>query len=124
MYARALTLVGETKVSWYRAWFVALWVGSATGDAALLADEPDPSGIDRALETGKVQLFGPLVAIYASILAGRGDGAVARVLLRRALAAASAATLSLGTFPLIVVAAQLCDATDIDAVLGLASRDA
>ncbi|HEY5095406.1 MAG TPA: AAA family ATPase [Candidatus Eremiobacteraceae bacterium] len=124
MYLRALTLVGETKVSWYRAWFVALWVGSATGDAALLADEPDRATIDMAFDTGRVQLFGPLVAIYALILVGRGESEPARVLLRRALAAASAATLSLGTFPLIIVAAQLCDASDIDAVLVLASRDA
>jgi DNA-binding NarL/FixJ family response regulator len=124
MYVRALSLVGETKVTWYRAWFVALWVGTATGDAALLADEPDPTAIDRAIESGKVQLFGPLVAVYASILISRGEGEAARLLLRRALAAASAATLSLGTFPLIVVAAQSCDAPDIDAVRALATRDA
>jgi DNA-binding CsgD family transcriptional regulator/tetratricopeptide (TPR) repeat protein len=124
MYARALTLVGETKVSWYRAWFVAMWVGSATGDPALLADAPDRAGMEMAIQTGKPQIYGPLVAIYAKLLTGRGDGESARVLLREALTTAGAATLSLGTFPLIVSAAQLCDASDIDAIRTLANRDA
>lgn len=124
MYARALALVGETKVSWYRAWFVAMWIGAATGDPALLADAPDRAGIDMAIQTGKAQIFGPLVAIYARLLNGNGGSEAARVLLRQALTASAGTTLSLGTFPLIIVAAQLCDASDVDAVRALGSRDA
>jgi DNA-binding NarL/FixJ family response regulator len=124
MYSRSLALIGETKVSVYRACLVALWIGWATGDAAVAEGAADLATIDRAIETGKAQIFGPLAAIYARVLVDRGECDVARGLLRRAVAAAGAATLSFGSFPLVVIAAQSCDASDADAVRALARRDA
>ncbi|HKW44720.1 MAG TPA: AAA family ATPase [Candidatus Eremiobacteraceae bacterium] len=122
-YRKALALLGETKVSWYRAWCVALWVGLATGDAALVGDDLDPGTFDAAFATGKAQLYGPLAAAYSDVLLARGDRKGARELLRRAVAAAKT-TLSLGSFPLVVAAAMSCEASDADAVVTLCARDA
>lgn len=124
LHLRALALLVETKVSWYRAWCVGLWLGSTTGDATPLAQEPDRATLEAAFASGKAQLYGPLVAAYAAVLIGRGDVAAARALLRRAVDAAGLATSSLGSFPLIVEAARAADASDVKAVLALAARDA
>lgn len=122
---RALDILGETRVSWYRARFVALWLRNATGEAEPSAlDDRDAETLDAAFASGKASLYGPLAAASAVDLLTRGDAASARALVRRAVNAASAASSSLGSFPLVVVAALACEGSDANAVRALAARDA
>jgi len=120
---RALSLVGETKISWQRARVVGAWLNLATG-------EPNPAGaltaahLDDAFATGKPQIYGPLAAAAAEAAVRRGEEREARALQRRALDAALEAASSLGSFPLVVTAAGACDASDAKRVRALAARDA
>jgi DNA-binding NarL/FixJ family response regulator len=122
---RALAILGETRVSWYRARCVALWLQNATGEAEPSAlDDRDSETLDAAFASGKASLYGPLAAVSAVDLLRRGDAATARALVYRAVNAASAAASSLGSFPLVVVAALACDGSIANAVRALAARDA
>jgi DNA-binding CsgD family transcriptional regulator len=124
LHSEALALLAETKVTWYRAWVVGILMGIETNDRSLQSRQPDAASVDAAFATGKAPIFGPLSASLARVLCDRGDSALARALLRRAVDAASCASSSVGTFPLIVVAAELCDRDDASAIDQLGARDA
>jgi len=124
LHAGAMALIGETKVTWNRAHCVALLVGLATANATLRAEEPGADSLESAFASGKAPVYGPLAALVAELLIRRGESGRARKLLRRAVRAAADAALSLGTFPLVVVAAGACERADADLVRALARRDA
>ncbi len=122
LHGEALQHIAETKVSWYRAWTIALWLAPPMGSPET-RDAPDEAAVRGALRTGKVQLYGPLVASFAQSLLARGDTATARALTHDAVIAA-ATTRSLGSFPLTVVAARICEPVWSAQVKALAARDA
>ena len=115
----ALPMIGEFKTDRHAAVLAALAVGIVRDDPELLAHEPDAAFIDEVFATHRPSSYGPLAAVCAQLWAARGEHDAARRLLRRAIDAATEALPLTGSFPLVVVAAQLCDRGDSGAVMAL-----
>jgi len=124
IFHRARAMLSEVKLSRFYLTHIALAIGIALDDGELLALEPDAAMLREAFATGKPPIFGPLAGFSGQIRAARGDITGARHLLRDAVTAAAAAPTSLGTFPLVVSAAQCCAQSEADAVRFLCARDA
>jgi DNA-binding CsgD family transcriptional regulator/tetratricopeptide (TPR) repeat protein len=124
IFHRARAMLSEVKLSRFFLTQISLAVGIALDDGELLALEPDATMMREAFATGKPPIFGPLAGFVAQIRVARGDVTAARSLLRDAVTAAAAAATSLGTFPLVVSAAQYCARSEVDAVRVLCARDA
>ncbi len=118
----ALPLIGEGKLGRHRAILAALAAGTALEDRSLLAHEPDAGQLERVFETDLPLVYGPLAALCAQLQAARGEHAVARRLLRRAMRAARGSSTAFGTFPLAIVAAQHVEAADAAGVRALCAR--
>jgi DNA-binding NarL/FixJ family response regulator len=122
LVAQGLPLLGEFKADRHDAVLAALAVGSVLDDRELLGYEPDAAFIDEVFATDRSSSYGPLAAVYAQLLAARGENAAACRLLSRAVEAALSALQLTRSFPLVVVAAQLCDRAGAGAVRTVCAR--
>jgi DNA-binding CsgD family transcriptional regulator/tetratricopeptide (TPR) repeat protein len=124
LVVQGLAMIGEGRLGRDRAVVAALAVAAAIDDSELLRYEPDTGFIERVFAVNVPLVFGPLAAYHAQILTRRGDRDAAQRLLSRAVHAALAAGSPFGSFPLVVVAAQLGNRGDDAAIRKLCEMTA
>jgi DNA-binding CsgD family transcriptional regulator/tetratricopeptide (TPR) repeat protein len=124
LVARGLPMIGEVQSAQFAAVLATLALGTALDDRDLLRHEPRAAFVERAFDTGMPGVYGPLAAFCAQLRAARGEHDAALSLLRRALRAACAALPSSGSFPLVVVAAQLGTPADAAPIRALCAATA